>query len=57
MAEPTALRKLWGVFDGVAEAYDAARPGYPPELVDAAIASRRSTADRGSSRSAAAPAS
>jgi SAM-dependent methyltransferase len=38
MAEPTALRKLGGVFDGVAEAYDAVRPSYPPELVDAAIA-------------------
>ncbi|HEY3613673.1 MAG TPA: class I SAM-dependent methyltransferase [Gaiellales bacterium] len=37
-AEPSALRKLRGVFDGVAEDYDAARPGYPLELVDAAIA-------------------
>jgi ubiquinone/menaquinone biosynthesis C-methylase UbiE len=37
MADATALRSLRGVFDGVAEAYDAARPGYPPELVDAAI--------------------
>ncbi len=41
MAEPTALRKLRGVFDGVAEAYDAARSGYPQELVDAAIAAGR----------------
>jgi ubiquinone/menaquinone biosynthesis C-methylase UbiE len=41
MAEPTALRKLRGVFDGVAEAYDAARPGYPQQLVDAAIAAGR----------------
>ena len=39
--EPTGLRKLRGVFDGVAEAYDAARPGYPPELVDAAIEAGR----------------
>jgi len=37
-AEAGGLRKLGGVFDGVAEAYDAARPSYPPELVDAAIA-------------------
>src|ERR1700712_1492679 len=41
MAEPTALRTLRGVFDGVAEAYDAARPGYPQELVDAAIEAGR----------------
>jgi SAM-dependent methyltransferase len=41
MADPTALRGLRGVFDGVAEAYDAARPGYPAELVDAAIAAGR----------------
>lgn len=45
MAEPTALRKLRGVFDGVAEAYDAARPGYPQELVDTAIAAGRLDAD------------
>jgi SAM-dependent methyltransferase len=37
MAEPGELRKLGGVFDGVAEAYDAVRPSYPLELVDAAI--------------------
>jgi ubiquinone/menaquinone biosynthesis C-methylase UbiE len=45
MAEPTALRKLRGVFDGVAEAYDAARPGYPQQLVDAAIAAGRLDGD------------
>jgi SAM-dependent methyltransferase len=45
MAEPTALRKLRGVFDGVAEAYDAARSGYPQELVDAAIAVGRLDGD------------
>jgi len=33
-----ALRSLGHVFDGVAEAYDAVRPGYPPELVDLALA-------------------
>jgi len=32
-----ALRSFGQVFDGVAEAYDATRPGYPPELVDAAL--------------------
>jgi SAM-dependent methyltransferase len=41
MAERGTLRQLGSVFDGVAEAYDAARPSYPPELVDAAIASGR----------------
>jgi SAM-dependent methyltransferase len=38
MGEPGAQRKLRNVFDGVAEAYDAARPSYPVELVDVAIA-------------------
>jgi SAM-dependent methyltransferase len=37
-AKPGGMRKYANVFDGVAEAYDAARPSYPPELVDAAIA-------------------
>jgi len=32
-----SLRSFGHVFDGVAEAYDAARPGYPPEIVDAAL--------------------
>jgi ubiquinone/menaquinone biosynthesis C-methylase UbiE len=31
------VRRFGRVFDEVAEAYDAARPGYPPELVDAAV--------------------
>ena len=30
-------RRFGQVFDGVAEAYDEIRPGYPPELVDAAL--------------------
>jgi len=30
--------RLGQVFDGVAEDYDAVRPGYPPDLVDAALA-------------------
>lgn len=36
-AEKPALREYAGVFDGVAAAYDAIRPSYPPELVAAAI--------------------
>jgi len=32
-----SLRSFGQVFDGVAEAYDAVRPGYPPELVDLAL--------------------
>ena len=32
-----ALRSFGQVFDSVAEEYDAARPGYSPELVDAAL--------------------
>ena len=37
--DPAApLRSFGQVFDGVAEAYDAVRPGYPPELVDVALA-------------------
>ena len=38
MDSPAPLRSFGQVFDDVAEAYDAARPGYPPELVDAALA-------------------
>ena len=33
-----SLRSFGQVFDGVAEAYDEVRPGYPGELVDAALA-------------------
>jgi len=33
-----SLRRLGQVFDGVAEDYDAVRPGYPAELVDLALA-------------------
>jgi SAM-dependent methyltransferase len=36
--DPEALRQFGQVFDGVAEAYDAVRPGYPGELVDHALA-------------------
>jgi SAM-dependent methyltransferase len=35
--ESESVRRFGRVFDGVAEAYDAVRPGYPPELVDAAV--------------------
>jgi SAM-dependent methyltransferase len=37
---PEGLRQFGQVFDGVAEAYDAVRPGYPGELVDLALARR-----------------
>jgi SAM-dependent methyltransferase len=38
MADGTSdLRSYGSVFDGVAAEYDAARPGYSPELVDAAL--------------------
>ena len=35
---PESLRQFGQVFDGVAEAYDEVRPGYPGELVDHALA-------------------
>ena len=41
------LRSYGGVFDGVAAEYDAARPGYSPELVDAAV--KKGALDRDSS--------
>jgi SAM-dependent methyltransferase len=34
---PGSRREYGAVFDSVAEAYDAVRPGYPPALVDRAI--------------------
>ena len=40
-------REFGSVFDGVAAEYDAARPGYSPELVDAAL--KAGALDRGSS--------
>jgi SAM-dependent methyltransferase len=36
--EASAIRAYGRVFDGVAAEYDAARPSYAPELVDAALA-------------------
>ena len=38
---PTTRRQFGQVFDGVAEDYDAIRPGYPGELVDEALARGR----------------
>jgi SAM-dependent methyltransferase len=37
MAPTEPLRRYGQVFDQVADAYDAARPGYPPALVDRAV--------------------
>ena len=41
MAPSESLRSFGHVFDQVAEAYDEVRPGYPPELVDLAVARGR----------------
>jgi SAM-dependent methyltransferase len=38
VAPTDSLRSFGHVFDQVAEAYDEVRPGYPPELVDLAVA-------------------
>jgi SAM-dependent methyltransferase len=38
---PTTRRQFGQVFDGVAEDYDAIRPGYPGDLVDEALARGR----------------
>ena len=38
VVDADALRSFGQVFDGVADAYDEARKGYPPELVDRALA-------------------
>jgi len=38
VVDADALRSFGQVFDGVADAYDEARQGYPPELVDRALA-------------------
>ena len=37
MDEPTGLRRYAQVFDAIAADYDVHRPGYPEELVDAAL--------------------